>query len=205
LQLPIWAFPMNWPVLLRPELIKPGTRVINQFRIGPALSGELGLDPPIKALFVYNSNPVVVAPEQAKTRAGLAREDLFTVVSDQGMALAALDWSAPALQGIDMERLKREGWARLSLPAADEFAPHAEGNFPTPSGKCEFVASMAAGGNFVVTVFREGSNEFQPGEPVDPLPNYIPPRESPQTNPAKAQHYPLSMLSPKSHAFLNSG
>jgi anaerobic selenocysteine-containing dehydrogenase len=125
--------------------------------------------------------------------------------SDEQIALEAMDWTAPALQGIDMELLKREGYARLKLGTPDTYAPHAEGNFLTPSGKCEFVASMAAGGNFVLPLFRQGSTEFQPGEPIDPVPHYIPPRESPQTNPAKAMRYPLNLLSPKSHAFLNSG
>jgi len=36
----------------------------------------------VKALFVYNSNPAAVAPEQTKVLEGLAREDLFTVVHD---------------------------------------------------------------------------------------------------------------------------
>src|SRR5690606_18379254 len=67
----------------------------------------------------------------------------------------------------------------------------------TPSGKCEFEASMAAAGNFVLPLFRQGSNEFQDGTPVDPLPGYVPP-----ARPAGA--YPLTVLSPKSHAFLNS-
>jgi anaerobic selenocysteine-containing dehydrogenase len=276
LQLPVWAFPVKWDVLMRPDFIRPGTRVINQFRLGPALTGELGLEPPIRALFVYNSNPVVVAPEQDKTVAGLSREDLFTVVSEQfmtdtadfadivlpatsqleqldlmfswghlylslnqpaiaplGEAIAntelfrrlaarmgfddpcfqrsdeqtvgeSLDWSAPALQGIDLDLLRRAGYARLNLGTPDTYAPHAEGNFPTPSGKCEFVSSMAANGNFVLPLFRQGSNEFQPGGVVDPLPHYIPPRESPRTNPARASRYPLNLLSPKSHAFLNS-
>jgi anaerobic selenocysteine-containing dehydrogenase len=277
LQLPIWAFPVKWDVLMRPDFIKPGTRVLNQYKLGQALTGEMALDPPIKALFVYNSNPVIVAPEQDKIIEGLKREDLFTVVSehfltdtadyadivlpattqleqldimfswghlyltlntpaikplgeavpntelfrrlaarmgfeeecfkrtDEETVLEALDWSAPAMQGIDMERLKRDGYARLNLGTPDTYAPHAEGNFPTPSGKCEFKAAAAAGGNFVLPLFRQGSNEFQPGEPVDPLPYYIPPRESPRTNPAKASKYPLNLLSPKSHAFLNSG
>src|SRR5260370_16787245 len=64
---------------------------------------------------------------------------------------------------------------------------------------------MAVGGNFVLALFRQGSTEFLPGEAVDPVPHYIPPRESPQTNPAKAMHYPLNLLSAESHAFLNSG
>ena len=66
LQLPIWAFPVKWDALMRPDWIKPGTRVLNQWQLGAALTGELQLDPPIQSLFVYNANPMVVAPEQEK-------------------------------------------------------------------------------------------------------------------------------------------
>jgi len=38
--------------------------------------------PPVKALFVYNSNPGAVAPNQNAVKRGLARADLFTVVHD---------------------------------------------------------------------------------------------------------------------------
>jgi len=113
-------------------------------------------------------------------------------------------WDAPQLEGITLERLKREGYARLNLPSADDYAPHAEGNFATPSGKCEFKASLAAGGNFVLGLFRQGYDGQQTGEPVDPLPHYIAPQESPVTNPALAARYPLSLITPKSHAFLSS-
>ena len=41
------------------------------------------LDPPVKALYVYNSNPAAIAPDQARVLAGLRREDLFTVVHEQ--------------------------------------------------------------------------------------------------------------------------
>ena len=276
LQLPIWAFPIDWGSALRPDLIAPGTRVLNQWRLGPALAGEMDLDPPIQSLFVYNSNPLVVAPEQGKLVRGLAREDLFTVVSEQFLTdtaqyadlvlpattqleqedimfswghlylsynnraidplgeavpntelfrrLAAtfgfddpffrrtdremietsLDWSNPALEGITLDALRESGFARLNLPAAEDFAPHREGNFLTPSGKCEFKASMAETGNFVLSLFRQGSEEFQSGEPVDPLPHYIPPREARATDAALAKRYPLNILSPKSHAFMNS-
>ena len=44
----------------------------------------------------------------------------------------------------------------------------------------------------------------QSGEPVDPLPGYTPARERPETNPGQAKLYPLNILSPKSHGFLNS-
>ena len=277
LQLPIWAFPVKWDALMRPEWIKPGTRVLNQWKLGAALTGELKLDPPIQSLVVYNANPMVVAPEQEKIIEGLAREDLFTVVSehfvtdtaryadivlpattqmeqydimfswghfylslnqraiaprgeavpntelfrrmaaamglddpffkrsDEEMAVESLDWSSPALAGITMEQLERNGYARLKVGTPDTYAPHAQGNFPTPSGKVELKASMAAGGNFVLPLFRQGSNEFQDGTAVDPLPTYIPPQESSDTNKTLAAKYPLNILTPKNHAFLNSG
>ena len=56
--------------------------MVNQYRLGAALSGELGLDAPIWALFVYNSNPLVTLPDQRTVAAGLASDDLFTVVGD---------------------------------------------------------------------------------------------------------------------------
>lgn len=56
-------------------------RSVNMIELGRALTGLEG--PPIKALMVYNSNPAAVAPMQNAVLAGLAREDLFTVVVEQ--------------------------------------------------------------------------------------------------------------------------
>jgi anaerobic selenocysteine-containing dehydrogenase len=56
------------------------TRTVNHLRLGDAL---LNLkDPPIRALFVAANNPAVTCPETNKVRAGLMRDDLFTVVHD---------------------------------------------------------------------------------------------------------------------------
>ena len=74
--------PWNGDALERPDLIPPGTRTINMVNLAEALHGELP-GPPIRALYVYNSNPAAVNPEQSKVMRGLAREDLFTVVHDQ--------------------------------------------------------------------------------------------------------------------------
>ncbi len=126
-------------------------------------------------------------------------EDYFTR-SDEDMIAASFDWSAPALEGITVDTLRETGWARLRLPDAASYAPHAEGNFPTPSGKVEFAAAAAAMGNFVLPLFRQGSNEHQPGQPVDPLPHYIAPRESARGGASGR----LNLISPKAHAFLNS-
>lgn len=70
----------NTGKLQRPDLLQnKNTRIINMNLLGQAL---LELDPPVKSLFVYGSNPAVVAPEANKVRKGLAREDLFVVVHD---------------------------------------------------------------------------------------------------------------------------
>lgn len=71
---------MNAAALERPDLRpNPGARTVSMNRLGEAL---LTLDPPIRALFVYCSNPAVVAPDTGKVERGLRREDLFTVVHD---------------------------------------------------------------------------------------------------------------------------
>ncbi len=84
------AFPFNQKRLQMPELMRASplgreTRVINMSRLGIALTHEdAGVGgPPVKALFVYNSNAAAVAPNQTDVLRGLARDDLFTVVHEQ--------------------------------------------------------------------------------------------------------------------------
>jgi anaerobic selenocysteine-containing dehydrogenase len=74
------------------DVKSPDVRVIDQSRIGAALLGDphdLAGGPPIKALFVQNTNPASVAPDQTKVKQGLAREDLFTCVHEQFMTETA--------------------------------------------------------------------------------------------------------------------
>jgi len=66
----------------------PGVRWLDQSRIGDILLGnprDLRGGPPVTALFIQNTNPMVVAPELAKVRRGFARQDLFTCVHEQFM------------------------------------------------------------------------------------------------------------------------
>ncbi|HEX2171298.1 MAG TPA: molybdopterin oxidoreductase family protein [Dehalococcoidia bacterium] len=77
------AFPLNRRRLERPDLCPPGTRLINMSQLGRVLTNSDGLTaPPIRALYVYNSNPAAIAPEQRLVLEGLRRADLFTVVHD---------------------------------------------------------------------------------------------------------------------------
>jgi anaerobic selenocysteine-containing dehydrogenase len=70
----------------------PAVRTLDMCRIGPVLTGDtrdLGDGPPVNALFIQNTNPVQVAPEQAKVKAGFARDDLFVCVHEQFMTATA--------------------------------------------------------------------------------------------------------------------
>jgi anaerobic selenocysteine-containing dehydrogenase len=266
------AFGIDAQALERPDLIWNNPRTINMSAIGDALLGYQRvqrhsvdaapaerlepLDPPVRAVYVYNSNPVTIAPDSRSVIAGFKRDDLFTVVheifqtdtadyadillpattqlehfdihkayghlymlvnkpaieplgeakpnsevfrllaermgftedcfkeSDEEIASHAINRDHPRMKGMTFEGLKEKGWMRLGVP--ETYAPFAEGNFFTPSGKCEF---------FSETLARQG---------LDPLPTYIPPRESAQTAPALAKKYPLSIISPPAHNFLNS-
>ena len=113
-----------------------------------------------------------------------------------------VDWDSPACDGIDLNYLKEHGYARLTVGTKDDRAPHKEGKFPTPSGKCEF--RLVGAKNFVAGPFRQMYEAFQPGEDIPELPDYVPSRETAQANPQLAKKYPLNILAPKSHGFINS-
>ena len=85
--------------------LRPGpVRTINMSQLGDALT-DPALDPPVKALVCWNSNPASIAPDQARVLAGLAREDLFTVVLEQFMTDTALqaDVVLPATTALEHE------------------------------------------------------------------------------------------------------
>jgi len=92
-----FAFPKTPARLARPDFVPKGTRLINIIDVGRHLN-DATLSPPIKALFIYNHNPLVVHPEQNRLRRGLEREDLFVVGSDVVMtdSLAYADVVLPA-------------------------------------------------------------------------------------------------------------
>jgi len=79
---------------------------------------------------------------------------------------------------VDFEVLLQHGFASL----AKAEAPFANGNFPTPSGKCEFISARLA------------------AQGLDGLPDHVPNHEAVNTSAA----YPLAMISPPARNFLNS-
>ena len=85
------SFPFNDSALQMPELMQASplgraARVVNMSQLGQSLTslGSKAEDgPPVKALFVYNSNPAAIAPNQNDVLRGMRRDDLFTVVHEQ--------------------------------------------------------------------------------------------------------------------------
>ncbi len=74
------------------DRLQPGVRTLDMSRIGPILCGEpadLDGGPPVKALFIQNTNPMAVAPELGKVHRGFARDDLFVCVHEQFMTETA--------------------------------------------------------------------------------------------------------------------
>ncbi|MCP4327380.1 MAG: molybdopterin oxidoreductase family protein [Alphaproteobacteria bacterium] len=67
-------------------------RSLDQSRIGPILTGDstdIGDGPPVTALFIQNTNPLVVCPDTTKVRQGFLRDDLFVCVHEQFMTETA--------------------------------------------------------------------------------------------------------------------
>jgi anaerobic selenocysteine-containing dehydrogenase len=85
------------------HLIRPGVRHVNMTQLASALTP----DQKIHAMFVYNSNPVVIAPDSSRVIAGIKREDLFTVVLENAMTETAdlADFVLPATTFLEHEDL----------------------------------------------------------------------------------------------------
>ncbi len=80
------VFPLDKTLIEGLDRQDKSIRLLDQSRIGPILCGDprdLGAGPPVTALLVQNTNPLMVAPETNRVRQGFARDDLFTCVHEQ--------------------------------------------------------------------------------------------------------------------------
>ena len=105
---------------------------------------------------------------------GLTEPALYE--SEEEIARQLLGSGHPSLAGITLEALKERGWMRLAYPTP--FVPFAAG-FPSPSGKIELVSPRMADAG------------------LDPIAGYTPPNE-------RGDGFPLALVSPADHHFLNS-
>lgn len=107
--------------------------------------------------------------------------------TDDDLIDQALESDHPYMRGITRQRLMDEGFVRLTVSdPGTPYVPHADGIFPTPSGKIEFYSETLAGMG------------------LDPLPTHTPLVESAEGDPALHARYPLALLTPSTHHFLNT-
>ncbi len=107
------------------------TRPVSMNRLGEALTNE---ETGVHALFVWNGNPLVSAPNAALVRRGLEREDLFTVVSEQFLTDTALyaDVVFPATTQIEQTDVVQSwghlylGWNHAAIEPVGESVPNSE-------------------------------------------------------------------------------
>ena len=129
---------------------------------------------------VLLNQPAIAPLGEARSNASIFRalaermgfDDPCFQDSDETLAKTAFGKS------VNFDTLLEQGYATLPLPDA----PFAEGNFPTPSGRCEFASSRLA------------------AQGLDPLPDHLPNFETV----GSSAEFPLAMISPPARNFLNS-
>jgi anaerobic selenocysteine-containing dehydrogenase len=132
------------------------------------------------------ARPALPAPGECRSNVEVFRalagrigfDDACFADSEDEMIRQALNSGHPFLDGISLERLDAEHFARLNISPVDEpFLPYADGGFETASGKCEFDSGSLG---------------------------YVPPVESRLGDGKLRASYPLEFVSPKSDEGLNS-
>ena len=96
------------------DMRDPSVRMLDQSRIGAILTGDAAAlfdGPPVTALFIQNTNPMSVAPDQTKVKRGFARNDLFVCVHEQFMTETAqvADVVLPATMFLEHDDVYQSG------------------------------------------------------------------------------------------------
>jgi anaerobic selenocysteine-containing dehydrogenase len=127
------AFPKTPAKLTRSDLIPPGTRTFNILDVGRHLERD-DIDPPVRAVFIYNHNPIVVHPDQARMQRALKREEIFLVGIEIAMteSMRHCDVVLPAATHFECDDLYAaygHHWlqrAEAAIPSVGEALPNTE-------------------------------------------------------------------------------
>jgi anaerobic selenocysteine-containing dehydrogenase len=215
--------------------LRPGAvRTINMSQVGAALTDDT-LDPPLKALVCWSSNPAAIAPDQEQVLAGLRRDDLFTVVLEQFMTdtAAHADVVLPATTQLEHRDIVFSWghhyltWNEPAIEALGEAKPNSE-MFRLIAERLGFDDPLFRESDEqlidrLLSGFEEGDLRERGWTKIDlgqgPTPHadggfatesgrlalraeYVPAAEA--ADAALAERFPLAMITPKTHLFLNS-
>ncbi|RRN69444.1 molybdopterin oxidoreductase family protein [Peribacillus simplex] len=145
----------NTNALRRPDLLNnKATRTINMNQIGQAL---LEKENPIRSMFVYGSNPALVAPNANKVKQGLMRENLFTVVHDLFLTETAMyaDLVLPATSSYETEDFYNSYWhnyVQIQKPVVNKYGES--------KSNVELFKLLAVGMGFEEQAFRDSEEEM---------------------------------------------
>ena len=113
------------------DVLDHSTRILDQSRIGPILAGDrrdLGDGPPVTALLIQNTNPMVVSPDSLLVRQGFCRDDLFVCVHEQFLTetAAIADIVLPATTFLEHDDFYTAGGHTFLQVARAVLPPYAE-------------------------------------------------------------------------------
>ncbi|MGB1109116.1 MAG: molybdopterin-containing oxidoreductase family protein [Gammaproteobacteria bacterium] len=127
------SFPLTTPRLQATQLIPEGTRTLNIIEVGQHML-EDDIDPPIRAVFIYNHNPVATHPGQGRMVQALRRDDIFKVGIDVVMtdSMRLCDLVLPACSPFECDDLYTAYGhgllqrAQAAIPPVGEALPNSE-------------------------------------------------------------------------------
>ncbi len=150
------AFPRETTRLQRPDLVPEGTRTINIVDVSRLLLDDT-LDPPIRAVFIYNHNPLATHPDQNRMRRALARNDVFVAGADVVMtdSMRYCDVVLPASSQFECADIYA-AYGHRHLQRAEAVIPPVGESLPNT----EIFRRLAARFGFDEPIFRESDREL---------------------------------------------
>jgi anaerobic selenocysteine-containing dehydrogenase len=181
-----YAYPKTPDRLTRPELVPPGTRTINIIDVSELVLDDR-LNPPLKALFIYNHNPVIVHPDQNRMKRALGREDVFIVGIDVAMtdSMAYADVILPACTHFEHADIY-PAYGQQYLQRADAVIPPVGESLPNT----EIFRRLAARFGFDDPAFRASDAELIDAalDAADPRMKGIRPSALPADQPLRMEY-----------------
>ena len=174
---PGFAFPSTPAKLQRPDLVPEGTRTLNIVDIPRHILND-DIDPPIRAVFLYNHNAVCTHPDQNRLRSALGREDLFIVGCDVEMndSMAFADVILPAATHFEFDDIY-SAYGQAYLQRAEAVIPPVGDSLPNS----EIFRRLAARFGFKDPIFKASDAELMDDafDPEDPRLGGLRPSELP--------------------------